>query len=178
MHPYGFLQLSLSERAWRDSGDRLHLWSDDLPQMKRPEFQVHDHIYGVRSQVLLGILRDTQYMVANDQQGEYLLFKAAAGKLLNTGQKVTCTKRKVSYFGAGEQYSVVKGDFHSSESLTPLTATLFHKYDADLSRSPSVLGSAYYGKTEILSDDRTFDQELAWRVIDTALDEIKKRYSI
>ena len=176
MHPYGFLQLSLDEGAWRDSGDRLHVWSDELPQMKRPEFQVHDHIYGVRSRILLGALRDTQYIVEENAQGEYLLFTAATGKLLNTKQKVSCTKRRVSYFAAGEQYSVVKGDYHSSESLTPVTATLFQKMDADLDMSPSVVGPVYYEKTELLSDDRTFDQGLAWRVIDKTLEEIKKKY--
>ena len=176
MHPYGFLQLSLSEGAWRDSGYRLHLWSDDLPQMKRPEFQVHDHIYGVRSRVLLGALRDTLYTIEDDSQGEYLLFKAATGKLLNTKQKVSCTKRRILYVSAGEQYSVIKGDFHSSESLVPLTVTLFQKIDADLSKSPNVVGPAYYEKTELLSDDRTFDQKLAWRVIDMALEEVKKKY--
>ena len=176
MHPYGFLQLSLSEGAWRDSGYRLHVWSDELPSMKRPEFQVHDHIYGVRSQILLGELRDTQYIVNEDSQGEYLLFKATSGKLLNTKQKVSCTKRSVSYLSAGDKYFVPKGDFHSSESLAPLTATLFQKLDADLSRSPDVLGSSYYENTELLSDDRTFDQRLAWRVIDTALEEMRKKY--
>lgn len=176
MHPYGFLQLSLSEGAWRDSGYRLHVWSDELPQMRRPEFQVHDHIYGVRSQILLGALRDIQYIVEEDAQGEYLLFTAAAGRLLNTKQKVSCTKRRVSYFAAGKQYSVVKGDYHSSESLTPVTATLFQKMDADLDMSPSVVGPVYYEKTELLSDDRTFDQHLAWRVIDKTLEEIKKKY--
>ena len=144
--------------------------------MKRPEFQVHDHIYGVRSQVLLGALRDTQYIVEEDAQGDHLLFAAAAGKVLNTQKKVSCTKRRVSYFSAGDNYSVPKGDFHSSESLAPLTATLFQKIDADLKMSPSVVGPAYYEKTELLSDDRTFDQELAWSVIDKALEEMKKRY--
>jgi len=176
MHPYGFLQLSLGEGAWRDSGDRLHAWSDELPQMKRPEFQVHDHIYGVRSRILLGALRDTQYIVEENVQGKYLLFSARGGNLLNTKLKVSCTKRRVSYFEAGEQYSVVKGDYHSSESLAPLTATLFQKMDADLDMSPSVIGPAYYEKMELLSDDRTFDQHLAWRVMDKALEEIKKRY--
>jgi len=176
LHPYGFLQLSLSEGAWRDSGYRLHVWSDELPPMKRPEFQVHDHIYGVRSQILLGVLRDIQYVVDEDVQGEYLLFTAAAGKLLNTKKKVSCTKRMVSYFEAEKQYSVVKGDFHSSESLAPLTATLFQKNDADLSRSPSVVGPAYYEKKELFSDDRTFDLRLAWMVIDKALEEIKEKY--
>ncbi|MDO8510573.1 MAG: hypothetical protein Q7S55_00245 [Nanoarchaeota archaeon] len=176
MHPYGFLQLSLSEGAWRDSGYRLHVWSDELPPMKRPEFQVHDHIYGVRSQILLGALRDIQYIIEEDGQGEYLLFKATPGKLLNTKQKVSCTKRSVSYLSAGDKYFVPKGDFHSSESLAPLTATLFQKLDADLSRSPDVVGSSYYEKTELLSDDRTFDQRLAWRVIDTALEEMRKKY--
>lgn len=176
MHPYGFLQLSLSEGAWRDSGYRLHVWSDELPQMKRPEFQVHDHIYQVRSNVLLGGLRDNLYIVNEDAQGEYLLFSAAAGKLVNTKQKVSCTRRRVLYVSAGEQYSVVKGDFHSSESLAPLTATLFQKIDTELSKSPSVVGPAYYEKTELLSDDRTFDQTIAWRVIDKALEEIKNKY--
>ena len=174
MHPYGFLQLALTDTAWRDSGYRLHVWSDELPPMKRPEFQVHDHIYGVRSQILLGELRDTQYIVNEDPQGEYLLFKATPEKLFNTKQKVSCTKRSVSYLSAGDKYFVPKGDFHSSESLTPLTATLFQKLDADLSRSPDVVGSSYYEKTELLSDDRTFDQRLAWRVIDTALEEMRK----
>src|SRR3989344_9376348 len=108
-------KFSLSEGAWRDSGYRLHVWSDELPPMKRPEFQVHDHIYGVRSQVLLGALRDTQYIVEEDAQGDHLLFAAAAGKVLNTQKKVSCTKRRVSYFSAGDNYSVPKGDFHSSE---------------------------------------------------------------
>ena len=178
MHPYGFLQLSLSNAAWRDEGYRLHIWSDDLPPMKRPEFQVHDHIYGVRSQILLGALRDTLYTVDEDTQGEHLLFEAATGKLLNTNKKVSCTKRRVSYFRAGDAYSVVKGDFHSSESLAPLTATLFQKIDADLSLSPGVVGPIYYEKTELLSDDRTFGQQSAWRVIDKALGEIKKKINI
>ena len=176
MHPYGFLQLSLSDAAWRDSGYRLHVWSDELPPMKRPEFQVHDHIYGVKSQILLGVLRDIQYIVDEDAQGEYLLFKAATGILVNTKNKVSCTKRRVSYFEAGKQYSIIKGDFHSSESLAPLTATLFQKMDADLNLSPSVVGPAYYEKMELLSDDRTFDQGLACRVMDKTLEEIKKKY--
>lgn len=178
MHPYGFLQLSLSNAAWRGEGYRLHIWSDDLPQMKRPEFQVHDHIYGVRSQILLGRLRDIQYIVEENTGGEYLLFKAAEGKLLNAKQRVSCTKRKVSYFNAGEQYSVVKGDFHSSESLAPLTVTLFQKIDADPSRPPSVVGPSYYEKIELFSDDRTFDQALAWNVIDKGLEGIKKKIKI
>lgn len=178
MHPYGFLQLSLSEGAWRDSGYRLHVWSDDLPQMKRPEFQVHDHVYGVRSKVLLGELRDISYIVKEDNKGEYLFFEATAGGLRNTGVKVSCMKRRVLYLSAGDQYSVIKGDFHSSDSLAPLTATLFQKLDADLSMSPSVIGPAYYEKKELLSDDRTFDQRLAWKVIDKTLEEIKRKTEI
>jgi hypothetical protein len=178
LHPYGFLQLSLSDGAWRDSGYRFHVWSDELPSMKRPEFQVHDHIYGVKSKVLLGRLRDIQHIVEEDALGEYLLFNAEAGKLHNTKQKVSCTKRRVLYLSVGDQYFVPKGDFHSSESLAPLTTTLFQKLDADLSKSPSVVGPAYYEKTELLSDDRTFDQQLAWRVIDKALEELKRKIEI
>ncbi len=178
MHPYGFLQLSLSEGAWRDAGYRLHVWSDELPQMKRPEFQVHDHVYEVRSRILLGSLRDIQYIVKDDTVGDYLLFKAEGQKLCNTKQRVSCIKRRVFYYSAGQEYSVTKGDFHSSESLSPLTVTLFQKVNADPGKSPCVIGPAYYDTLEILSDERTFEQQLAWRVMDKVLEEIKKKYFV
>lgn len=176
MHPYGFLQLSLSEGAWRDAGNRLHVWSDDLPQMKRPEFQVHNHIYGVRSKVKIGALRDTHYVVEWEPKGhaEYLLFTSENGKLIDSGEYVSCSKRNARYIRAGEEYSIVKGDYHTSESLAPLTVTLFQKRDADLSMSPSVVGPVYYEMLEVLSDNRTIDQKDAWSVIDKALKELRK----
>lgn len=177
MHPYGFLQLSLSEGAWRDFGYRLHIWSDELPPMKRPEFQVHDHIYQVKSRVLIGELKDMQYTVTEDPAGVYVLFEAADGKLFNTGKKVLCEERKILCISAGAEYSVAKGDFHSSLSMAPMTVTLFQKIDANLSLSPQVIGPGWYEKTEVLPDDRTFDQKFAWEVLERVLGKIRKKAS-
>ena len=89
LHPYGFLQLSLTDTTWRDSGYRLHIWSNELPSMKMSEFQVHDHIYNINSKVLIGELKDTRYTVKGDSNGQYVVFKAANGKLINTKMKVS-----------------------------------------------------------------------------------------
>lgn len=173
LHPYGFLQLSLSDTGWRDAGYRLHVWSEELPPMKMPEFKVHDHIYSVKSTVLLGKLKDTRYSVIPDMNGDYVVFEATQGKLVNTAVRVYCDETSVLYIEKGEEYFIPKGDFHSSKSLAPLTATLFQKVDAEPQRSPKVIGPRMYETINVLSDDREFDQNFAWNIIQKAVDGIK-----
>lgn len=174
MHPYGFLQLSLSDAGWRDSGYRIHVWSEQLPPMTRPEFQVHNHIYRVDSQVLVGELKDIQYGVKENPQGEYLVFQAADGKLINTWMNVSIRGRETSIITAGQCYFVDKWIFHSSESMAPLTVTLFRKSEAETQKAPLVIGPRRYEKMEILADERHFDQDKAWKIIHQSIEQIKK----
>ena len=176
VHPNGFLQLSLSPDAgWRDQGLRLHVWTDELVPQKDPSYQIHDHIFDIESYVLCGTLVNTLYYVEENVSGDHVLIEAGVEELKDTQKRVFCRLKEVQTVHEGERYSISGHEFHTSHASTPFTATLMAKSNVENFRKPHVLFLADYdAKAMILT--RSIDQELGWRMIKCAEEEILKRY--
>lgn len=72
MHPNGFIQLDLAE------GVRLHIWAHDesLPRQATVN-TVHDHIFEMKSHVLIGQMVNKTYRFEPYELGDHQIYRAS-----------------------------------------------------------------------------------------------------
>lgn len=170
LHPNGFLQLSLSPGiGWREEGLRFHVWADGLPQ--KP-YQIHNHIFDIRSQVLIGNLKNTFYDIKEDQSGDFVLIEADIRNITSSNRFAKCIEKNSHVTRQGEEYSLDKDEFHTSTPESPLVATVMRKFNVNNSVKPIVIFPKNFTE-EDLHVSRDVDQKFAWSIIDKVLEQIK-----
>lgn len=141
-HPNGFVAMTLMENEGYDV--RLHLWTG--AEKAQEEHAIHNHVYDLRSLVLIGGLRQIRWNVEADPQGsmeEFTVTYASAGSFLtSTGNTVSADVVEARNIVAGERYSVSAGEFHSITPSRLPTATLFAKIPAEHPDLGRVVGEA------------------------------------
>ncbi len=113
-HPNGFIQFDLP------SGNRLHVWSDELPRGQKFNTPIHDHTFNFKSRIIAGELNHTVYGFAPDNRGNYDLYAARPflngddTTLENLGERGEFTIIEDLWFGAGDGYQFKAGWFHET----------------------------------------------------------------
>jgi hypothetical protein len=130
-HPNGFIAITLVKDGRMEV--RLHLWTG--AELAQEEHAIHNHVYDLRSLVLIGGLHQTRWTIETDSQGpleEFTVTYANAGSALTaTGNKVRPNIVSKDHFVAGDRYEVRAGEFHSITPAKIPSATLFAKMPAD-----------------------------------------------
>lgn len=141
----GFLSIELYRYESENNRKilRLHIWDESFEnKFKENEFgkyKVHSHLFNAQSHVLVGSISNNRYEVlATDNTSEKSLYRidwksekddkglTKRRSELNVDiENVTIKKTSSETVTIGQEYSVSINEYHSSNSNTPLTATLF-----------------------------------------------------
>lgn len=157
----GFLSIELYRYESNENRKilRLHIWDESFSnEFKTSEFgkyKVHSHLFGAQSQVLAGSILNNRYKVLKTEDySENSLYNI---DWINETDDKGCKKRKSELnidlkniklkrtssetIKSGQYYSVSINEFHSSQSITPLSATLFlFNSDEGLNDKSKVVG--------------------------------------
>jgi hypothetical protein len=157
----GFLSIELyrfeSERNRKIL--RLHIWNESFAnEFKSNDFgkyKVHSHLFGAQSHVLAGNILNERYEVikSNDLSENSLYRIDWESKTDEKGitkrkselnidlDNVRLKKTSSETITLGQEYSISINEYHSSQSITPLSATLFlFNSDEGLSDLSKVVG--------------------------------------
>ncbi len=127
VHPLGFLQgdvlvLSGGERL------RVHLWDESWTHGQGADVSIHDHVYDLRSAVLVGAL-EHRYFRLNEPAGT--LHTVLAVQYDPEGSRITRLSDEVGVLftgrdvvKAGERWAMDAGHFHSTRVVTATAASI------------------------------------------------------
>jgi|GEM_PF-1670750 len=173
VYPLGFLRLPFMENR-HQNGHALHVWMNDSPW--KDEFNLHTHIFHLRSRVLRGQVRDKAWSVLADQGGRYRLVRPQyqEGRMvLDEGERVRVEQGESRDFSQDEVYAVEKGTFHSSE-VNDGTVSLIEKSQVDPTKDPLVVLPVDMPTQDGGFDTSQFPQDEAWKIVHQTLQELRE----
>lgn len=156
-HPLGFLcfRWSISDEQTL----RLHLWSNDFGWRQNPDWQIHDHIFGFESVVVLGKLLNKCYQAAPLNQSSkrqwpiyQVTYNTGQSSLTESGKAVHMKVVSTQIVCATETYRIDASVLHRTKLISPKAITLVAASNAPKVVSPRVVGS---GKESELSFGRS-----------------------
>lgn len=168
VYPIGFLRLPFTKDRLHD-GFALHVWKNDLPW--RDSFNLHTHIFNMRSRVLRGAIIDTEWDVVENLKGEYRLTKPyyQDGRMvLEELGRVNIRPNLPDKHTQDEVYEVPKHQFHSSE-VEEGTVTLIEKSEINPNDHPLVVLQLNEPTQEGGFDSTQFPQDQAWAIIERSM---------
>lgn len=127
VHGNGFIQLDLND----EGTTRLHVWHDDIPRQSIAT-PIHDHVFDLRSTVLLGTLIHEEFLPGTNQFGTHRIYRAEQEKdtqntiLVPDEGTVSLYPLQRLILGAGSIYSFPANKLHQSNGVG-LTATVMDK---------------------------------------------------
>lgn len=122
---------------------RLHIWDESFsinPQnVNLKKYEIHSHLFNAQSHVLAGSILNERFDISSsNDKSENSLYQINWKSITNDDgiskrqsdltvyvNHVKVTKLSSETIGAGQDYSVSINEYHSSRSLTPISATLF-----------------------------------------------------
>jgi hypothetical protein len=141
LHPNGFIQVDLGERR------RLHVWPEEKLPAAEPVTPIHDHVYGFRSLIIRGALRNVECEPVFDPSGgthvihevyPWVTFERTS-PIWRSGDRTYLAKIvQVSDFYVGTRYRFPPRRFHASEPLGS-TATVIEIEPFDRSERARIL---------------------------------------
>lgn len=124
-HGNGFIQWYLNDHQ------RLHIWTEGLPNPPPNNARIHDHMFDMSSDILLGKLEHEVYEFLPHEWGNYKAFR------INPGKKTAFDTTFLDYgyleiyhtfeLPTGSHYMQRHGTFHKTASITALTITIMTK---------------------------------------------------
>lgn len=126
VHPNGFIQLDLGKDM------RLHVWPhDERVSGQRVRTSIHDHIFSMRSHVLIGQMVNKEFRFEPAETGDHQIYRAvyraAADSVLEpTGIYGMVALHSEQPVHVGEYYSFAAFEFHDTVTHG-FTATLMKK---------------------------------------------------
>lgn len=173
VHGNGFIQLDLNDEGTR----RLHVWHEDIPR-QAVATPVHDHVFDLRSIVLLGTLIHSELIPGNNTFGTHRIYRAEQEEgtqntiLVPDEGLVSLYISQKLVLGAGSIYTFPAGKLHQTDHVG-LTATVMDKINAPANYGrPRVLVSV--GKepdNEFRRDNH--DPEILWPFIEEVFENIQ-----
>ena len=180
--PLGFLRLRLTVREPFTPGLNMHIWSDceiPIPKRTADDEKIHPHNFDLESRILCGAVTNGIYSVRDDPAGSNGLFEVRYRGPIT--ERIFLKPVSVSLFNEttyrpGEKYAMTAGQFHTSITEGPLTATLMRKYNINLS-VPSVMVAPIGPNMEITDhkpfDNRKFDQKIGWQLVERVIAKLQ-----
>lgn len=136
-HPLGFLHLALP------GARRLHIW----PTERTPQdanLQIHDHVFGFTSRVLVGSIENVLYDVVERSDGSHQLMRVeysdGQSMVVPTGQRVALRESERLLTPQFGLYSVQAGTFHKSRVADGAVACSILTYQEAGLTQPRVVG--------------------------------------
>ncbi|MCA3149563.1 MAG: hypothetical protein ING77_00075 [Rhodocyclaceae bacterium] len=121
LHPLGFNVVKIETPP---HALRLHLWK--CSGVEQPGFEVHDHVFDLKSRVIDGAIRHRAYRSVADPSGEHVFYRVEYGdqlsELSKTQERFTLQLVDEQVYRAGTSYSVNAFDLHDAEMVEGISA--------------------------------------------------------
>lgn len=120
LHPLGFL--CFPAFRFSDLGGCVHAWLPDGPRAVNPTSDMHMHSFDMMSRVLAGTVLNQELDLDFDAPPSHQIYTIAKGGhedvdvLSPTGQVTAPKPRPLHKYGAGEQYAIARGCYHSADN--------------------------------------------------------------
>lgn len=130
VHGNGFIQLDMNNQGTF----RLHVWHKDIPRQVVAT-PIHDHVFALRSQVMLGTLIHEELEPVEDAEGNHRIYRAQqeAGTqntiLVPDEGTVRLEVEQRLVLGEGSVYTFPAWRLHRTDHIG-LTATVMQKVNA------------------------------------------------
>lgn len=148
LHGNGFIQLDITDRT------RLQIWPFPEIGKQQVSTQIHNHVFGFTSEILLGRTLNVDYEVldtmwsrlpATHEAYEAVPRAGSDTELQPIGRHVSVRVKNVQLLSAGDIYSFPPFAFHEHLPTRELVATVMTK---TLSVCTARIGGAFYDLTE------------------------------
>jgi len=164
-HPLGFVHVRLYAEPGRSL--RLHLWPRGRRVLQEPLWLIHDHIFTLRSVILVGAVRNTVYEAIESEHARYRIYEVSYGGPDSSRNKLTATSALVlprstlsEGHVAGAAYSIPPSVFHESVVSEDVCAATLVLTSDPLPLSPRVVGDASAPSTISVERRRCSTDEL------------------
>lgn len=142
-HPTGFVVATIARQ--HVGVLRLHIWPDDERSYGEPLWPIHDHVWSLRSLVLVGQVRSEHADVVDAQGGSFRRYAVRyepghQSQLVADGPPVRRDMVRSRSTPAGAMYTVQAGEFHASSAATGCLAATLVATQPTSRRYPFVLG--------------------------------------
>jgi hypothetical protein len=121
-HPLGFHVVKLERPP---HALRLHLWKPGGVDQKG--YEIHDHVFSLKSRVIEGAIRHRTYETRPDALGPYVAYaveyKGGESRLARTDNRLRVSTKTDDVFGEGDDYAVAAGQLHDAEIASGHFAT-------------------------------------------------------
>ncbi|MBK1969766.1 hypothetical protein JIX59_10490 [Brevundimonas diminuta] len=115
-HPLGFHVVKVETPG---AALRLHLWKPG--GVDQPGYEVHDHIFNLKSRVVVGAIRHRTYAFRSDAAGDHVVYAVkysdGESRIAKTDRRVQMHPVSEAIYQAGDTYSVAAGELHDAELL-------------------------------------------------------------
>lgn len=171
VHGNGFIQVDLNKAGTQ----RLHVWDEDVPRQKVAT-PIHDHVFDMRSEVIVGTLIHKTYRVLTcwDKEGAYVVYRAQREEgtqnttLVPYDSTVNLELEQRLILEAASIYTFPAYQLHESGHLGT-TATIMEKVNApDGYGNPRVLVPVGVEPDNEFHRDN-HDVRLLWQIIEKAI---------
>jgi len=144
-HPLGFVHMRL--HALDAKSLRLHFWPAGQRRPQAPLWPIHDHIFDIRSVILVGSVENTQYEVTRTEQSPHRIYEVKYGggnstlnQLTATSDFVVSQETLIEEHATGGSYSIARTVFHKSVVPPDKRAATLVVTSNPLPASPRVIG--------------------------------------
>lgn len=172
VHPNGFIQLDLTENL------RLHVWHPSLPYRQRTYHPIHDHVFGLISNVYSGRLIHVQYGTEPDPFGSHIIWNVQAieggeESVLRPrdSQRLRLYELHTDVIQPGEEYSFGAWAFHETLANEP-TLTIMEKFGNTLRTGVNSHGASVLVPYGVEPDNdfqrSAVDVDVLWKLIEEA----------
>lgn len=121
-HPLGFHVVKLEAGT---TALRLHLWKPGGGD--QPGYEIHDHIFALRSRVIEGAIRHRTYSIRTEPLGAHAVYSVTyngeESRIAKSDRRVSLQRETQEIFRAGSAYSVPAGELHDAELAEGTSAT-------------------------------------------------------
>jgi hypothetical protein len=177
-HPLGFTYLDLTAvSGMLGARLRLHVWTDRSLAEADVLGKAHDHIWALKSVVLVGRLEDVELRAVASQTGRYRLARVTYGSRDEAGRQDRVDAKAGLFdldvvrrrdIGPSRVYSLPPGHLHMTEVKKIPTATLLLA-KPELSTGPVIATQAELGAEGRSAARLTLDRGIAARDLEQAL---------
>lgn len=141
-HPLGFiLGIFLIEDIKKI---RIHIWPKDTPRKQYPYWNIHDHIFSLKSWVINGKILNQEFQITKDNNSPNCIYNVSYSNEISTLYKTSDTIRveetRQSVSIAGDSYLIEAGILHSSENISAEHALTIVLTNNMSSGTPIVIG--------------------------------------
>lgn len=141
-HPLGFVLGTYLEND--EEKIRIHIWPKSGAKKQSPYWNIHNHIFHLKSWVLKGEITNQEYETVNDDSSNYCIYHVdylgEQSHLIKTNIHVSLIESKKNINKEGSKYSMRSNVFHCSEKTSDCTALTVVLSTKTKTKNPMVIG--------------------------------------